>query len=200
MHLNSKLLFEKYAQPYFKNCENVLEIGPDDYPSSTYKKIINNNKIKWETLDIINNDKLTYKSSDNYHFPIKKNKFDIVLSGQVIEHVPKIWTWIKEVTRVCKIGGYVITIAPVSWTYHEAPVDCWRVYPEGMMALYEEAGLEMKFCKTESLEDTGKRRIIPGVSNSYIDKDSNLKRNLKDIIGWPTTFAFDTIAIGAKLP
>ena len=29
----------------------------------------------------------------------------------------------KEVSRVCKIGGKVITIYPVSWHYYEAPVE-----------------------------------------------------------------------------
>ena len=42
----------------------------------------------------------------------------------------------KEVARVVKPDGLVITIAPVSWPYHAAPIDCWRVYPAGLNALW----------------------------------------------------------------
>ena len=66
----------------------------------------------------------------------------------------KIWLWIKELTRVCKVGGLVITINPVSWPYHEHPIDCWRAFPEGMRALYEDASLEVLLSIFESLEAT----------------------------------------------
>jgi hypothetical protein len=26
------------------------------------------------------------------------------------------------------------------WPFHEYPIDCWRAYPDGMTALYEEGG------------------------------------------------------------
>ena len=41
MHLNSGLLFEKYAVPYFHDNIKVLEIGPSSYPSP-YEKLVNN--------------------------------------------------------------------------------------------------------------------------------------------------------------
>jgi len=31
----------------------------------------------------------------------------------------------------------------VSWPYHEAPVDCYRYYPEGMKSVFEEADLQI---------------------------------------------------------
>ena len=40
-------------------------------------------------------------------FPAPSGAYDIVFSGQVIEHVRKIWLWIKELTRICKVGGLV---------------------------------------------------------------------------------------------
>lgn len=104
MHLNSSLLFEKYAKAFFKNNMRVLEIDPDDYPS-TYNKIVNNNTIIWETLDINRIQQLTYIAENQYKFPIPDNTFDIVVSGQVVEHIRKIWVWFKEVARVCKMGG-----------------------------------------------------------------------------------------------
>ncbi len=49
----------------------------------------------------------------------------------------------EELSRVVRPGGYIVTVNPVSWPYHEAPIDCWRVFPDGMQALLDDAGLEM---------------------------------------------------------
>jgi hypothetical protein len=38
------------------------------------------------------------------------------------------------------------------WVYHEAPIDCWRMFPEAMRALYEEAGLIVELREWGSLE------------------------------------------------
>jgi SAM-dependent methyltransferase len=105
---------------------------------------------------------VTYESVSEYAFPIDDDCYDIVLSGQVVEHVPRIWRWMREVSRVCKEGGVVITINPVSWQYHEAPLDCWRAYPEGMKALYEDSSLDVLLSRWESLETPGYTRYIPG--------------------------------------
>jgi len=197
MHPNSKLLFEKYAKPIFKDNIKVLEIGPDKSPS-TYKKAVNNNTINWKTIDIksFGNFKLDYTTTNEYKFPIPDNTFDIVVSGNVIEHVKKIWVWIKEVTRICKKGGHVITIVPVSWFYHPFPVDCWRIYAEGMKALYEEAGLTAELCKTETLEVVNYKRLIPG--RSCKPGKYEFKLFFRKLLRRKIVCAFDTIAIGKK--
>lgn len=156
MHLNSKLLFEKHALPYFHDGMKVLEIGPDAFPS-TYCKLVARPSLEWHTIDIYDSDQLSFRATDEYRFPIDDNQYDLVFSAQVIEHVRKIWRWMPEVARVCRPGGTIITINPVSFRYHEAPVDCWRIYPEGMRALYEEAGIETVSSVTESLEPFSKR-------------------------------------------
>ena len=208
MHRNSELLFQKYAAPIFKEGKKVLEIGPNGNPSTFQKLVTSSSKsIHWETLDITGERKPTHVAKSEYQFGLSDNTYDIVLSGQVIEHVKKIWVWIKELVRICKPNGRVITIAPLSWPYHEFPVDCWRFYPEAMRTLYEEAGLKVELCICETLElgtpftiedlaqNQGKiggfKRIYPGIGIS-----GNLF--LKKILGWPVSVAFDTVAIGVK--
>ena len=179
MHLNSELLFCKYASPYFKEKCKVLEIGPLGFPSA-YQKIINNPAITWHTIDFEGSNfidtavsKLTYKLESAYHFPVEDESYDIVLSGQVIEHVGKIWMWLKELKRVTKINGIIITINPVSWPYHEAPIDCWRIFPAGIKALAEEVELNVELCLFESLEKEHilkkdlKSKFIPGQAYNY---------------------------------
>lgn len=170
MHLNSELLFRKYLLPYFKPNTKVLELGANRLPT-WYCEAVNDQSIEWFTLDIQKHwdtlalDKKSEAASrqllstDEYRYPIDSDSFDVVFSGQVMEHVRNIWKWMDELKRITKPGGLIITILPVSWPYHVAPevVDCWRIYPDGMKALMEEKGLEILVNTFESLE----KEMIP---------------------------------------
>jgi SAM-dependent methyltransferase len=197
MHPNSKLLFEKYAKEYFRPNMRILEIGPDRFPS-TYRSMVSDDSLLWETLDLYQHPQLTYTAVSEYTFPIPANTYDLVLSGQVIEHVRKMWVWIKEVSRVCKDGGTVITISPVSWPYHDAPIDCWRTFPEGMRALYEEASLDVTLAKWESLEALRYRRHLFGRSLENQRPLMQLIYRIFGRFGFPVECAFDCITIGKK--
>jgi SAM-dependent methyltransferase len=135
-----------------------------------------------------------------YSFPVDDGAYDIVLSGQVLEHVRKPWVWIKEVARVCRAGGFVITINPVSWPRHDAPIDCWRAYPEGMKALYEDAGLEVVTSVVDALEVPAYRRYLPGRSPEWQGWKWRVTSRLLGRIGFPVERAYDTITIGRKPP
>lgn len=207
---------------YFREGIKVLEIGPDDFPSS-YKKCFQNIKIEWDTIDLILRKELTYVANNEYQFPIEDNSYDIVFSAQVIEHVRKIWMWVKELSRICKIGGYVIIINPISHPFHKLPYDCWRIYPEGMKALYSEAGLNLIYSTFRSLEEEilrkrGFRNIIygkPCPPQALLSFFENIKLLIKDIknfknylrlarvygkliFGYPISCSLDTITIGIK--
>jgi len=199
MHENSQLLFSHLAARYFVSGQKVLEVGPDSFPS-TYATIIGGRIAAWHTVGLAEDSRLTFRNTSEYSFPISDDVYDIVLSGQVIEHVRKPWVWIKEVARVCKPGGLVITIGSVSWPYHEAPVDCWRAYPEGMRALYEEAGLRVLLSRWDSLETPGYRRYRPGASaaNQPRTWKWRLMRRIEPWFALPVERAYDTITIGSK--
>ncbi len=181
MHLNSKLLFEKHAVHHFKESQSVLEIGPTGYPSY-YSELVNIPPLKWHTLDIGEKyigqghvNPLHIVSEEEYNYPIEDNTFDIVLSGQVMEHIKNIWRWVDELKRITKKKGIIIIISPISWSYHEAPVDCWRIYPEGMKALMQEKGLKIIECLFESLEKDffhSKAKTEPG--NSILNLEGKM--------------------------
>lgn len=197
MHLNSQLLFSKFAVPYFQPSMKVLEIGPDCIPS-TLQSTEGLPDLKWETIDLYDAPELTYKANSEYEFPCESETFDIVVSANVAEHVREVWTWMRELARVCKKGGLVITINPVSFPYHEAPVDCFRIYPEGMKAIYKNAGLFVEISTFDSLELPNYHRRLPGLS---INKQSFGRRTawkLLGLLGMPVECAFDTITIGRK--
>lgn len=207
MHQNSMLLFNKHATRYFEPDMSVLEIGAR-IPSA-YLEALGDINLNWNYLDIDGGglgsditsmrrtEKLDYLTIDDYNFAIDDDVFDVVLSGQVLEHVPKAWVWIKELARVTKPGGYVITLNPVSWPYHEAPVDCWRVYPDGMKALYEDAGLDVEISVYECLE-TNAKRIIPGAGLDCQPLKRRLGMRFMSLFGFPIEASYDIVTIGRK--
>lgn len=198
MHINSVLLFQKYAAKHFLPDIRVLEIGPESFPSAL-QSIVADHSTTWDTLDISPDPRLTYSAASEYTFPIPDNTYDLVVAANVIEHVRKLWIWIKEVARVCKVGGTVITINPVSWPYHEAPVDCWRAFPEGMKALYEDASLEVMLSVQESLEIVRSKRRIPGRSAECQPSRLRTAYRVLGVIGFPVECSYDTITIGKKV-
>lgn len=197
MHLNSQLLFSRFALQHFHERMRVLEIGPDLFPSTlqTIKELPN---LTWETIDIYQSPSLTFTASSEYQFPCPSDSFDVVVSANVAEHVREVWTWMRELARVCKPGGLVITINPVSFPYHEAPIDCFRIYPEGMKAIYQYANLKVELSTFESLEIPSNRRRLPGLSISKQSASRRMAWKVLGMIGMPMECAFDTITIGRK--
>lgn len=191
MHLNSELLFKKHRSDFFKPGIKVLEIGPAGIPSA-YSQIVNDPSIQWDTIDFestvyidSNVSNLTFTLDDPYSFPIPENSYDVVVSGQVIEHVQEIWKWMAELKRIVKSKGVIITINPVSWPYHEAPLDCWRIFPSGMEALACYCDLEVVTCLFESEEmnqllESDKHIVtIPGKSYTFANNQVKINRILK---------------------
>ncbi len=210
MHPNSVLLFRKYALPLFIAGTRVLEVGPDGNPS-TYRRQITAPVI-WSTADLASQvdaggerlwgigagTDVTFPMRSEYDIPAPNSAFEIVVSGQVIEHVRKPWIWMRELARVCAPGGAVVTVNPVSWPYHEAPIDCWRIYPDGMRALCEEAGLDVELTRWDSLEERP-LSWFPGKSyNAGRGPRGRMLNRAKAIVGWPLPIAFDTITIARK--
>ena len=67
--------------------------------------------------------------------------YDVVISGQCLEHVRHPWLLAQEMARMLNPGGWAFWTASWNWHYHPHPIDCWRILPDGMKALMESAGL-----------------------------------------------------------
>jgi SAM-dependent methyltransferase len=133
MHLNSVLMFREHLPRLFAPGADVLELGPDGDPPMYRREVAV--QLTCSTADLAtevdahggrlwgtgSGSALTYRMTSDYEIEAPDGTFDIVVSGQVIEHVRKPWLWLRELARVCKPGGLVLTVNPVSWPYHEAP-------------------------------------------------------------------------------
>jgi hypothetical protein len=89
MHRNSWLMFERNARGYIESGARVLEIGPDAVPS-TYQARNSVGVACWDTLDLPGSTPFSHQLTEPYRFPFADNSYDVVISGQVIEHIPKI--------------------------------------------------------------------------------------------------------------
>lgn len=203
MHRNVKALFRRHAAPYFPPGRAVLEVGPDVEPS-TLRLLAGYETGRWDTIDFASRTdvELTYRCESPYEYPIPDASYDVVVASSVLEHVPKIWRWMPELSRVCRPGGHVVIINPVSWHYHLAPIDCWRMYPEGARALFDDAGLDVVLSEWGSVDLEWLDRITPGPVRRRM-----LWQRLSGVFGlWsaftrlPPEGAFDTITIGVKRP
>lgn len=120
----------------------VLDIGSRDC-NGTYREIFSGpSSFIYDGMDIGDGPNVGIVCRDPYRWPnIPNSRYNLVVSGQCLEHVPMPWLWITEVARVCATGGYIIIIAPWRAPYHKAPTDCWRILPDGAAALLEWANL-----------------------------------------------------------
>lgn len=140
MHNNSMDLMHRFVVDYLNPRENlrILDVGSQSV-NGNYKKLFINPLGWWEYvgLDMAEGQNVDIVTKDHYNWPIPDKSFDVVISGQCLEHVEAPWLWIREVERVCKTGGVVCIIAPAKCEIHRYPVDCWRILPDGISYLLE---------------------------------------------------------------
>ena len=79
---------------------------------------------------------------------IKDDQFDVVISGKAFEHIEFFWVTISEMARVLKKGGLICIIAPNGFREHRYPVDCWRFFSDGMVAIARWANLKVLYAHT----------------------------------------------------
>ena len=167
MHKNSEAVFNKYSLKYFQPGMSVMEVGPERqaytkrtldnmlgkenytyYYSDLSKEYMYNTVsdhwgIRSTEIDTLDMPHFIPMKNEN-EFECESDRFDIVFATNVIEHVRMPWLWIGELKRITKPGGYIILECPgISTQYHEAPIDCWRIWPHGFEALYEYNDLEL---------------------------------------------------------
>ena len=142
MHKESYDLMKEFLDKQDKTKElNVLEVGSCRITGRNYRELTENGNWKYTGLDLAPGDNVTLLVEDPYNYPLEDNSFDIIISGQTLEHVKYIWLWIKELHRLTKKGGKVCVIAPSRGKRHHRP-DYWRIQPDGMKALLEYAGFK----------------------------------------------------------
>jgi SAM-dependent methyltransferase len=139
---------EWFKDTYLKNWHGklkVLDVGSFCVGKSlTYRLFFNSNMFEYVGLDMRSGPNVDIVVKVPYKWQeIPDNFCDVLISGQAFEHIEFPWLTISEIARVLKPNGLSCIIAPNSWYQHRYPVDCWRFFEDGFIALAKWAGLEI---------------------------------------------------------
>ena len=155
MHKSSMLRMEWFIKTYLNNKEklNILDVGSYNV-NGCYRELFDEENHIYKGLDmeagpnvdIVPNSPYVWSEVDN-------DTYDVVISGQALEHIEFFWVTVAEIIRVTKKGGYICIIAPNGFDEHRYPVDCWRFFTDGMIALAKYFQLELVHAYTNSAPD-----------------------------------------------
>lgn len=158
-------LMSDFVKDYLiENNLSILDVGSYDV-NGTFKDLFKGHI--YMGLDIIEGQNVDIVSKDLYRYPFEDETFDAVISGSTIEHIQDIFRWVKELARIVKKGGFVCIVGPsVHRDQHRHPLDCWRIYPDGMKYLLGGvAGLEVLEVRRSNLKSRSVECIGVGRKN-----------------------------------
>ena len=144
MHKSSMLRMRWFADTFLeKGCDlKILDVGSYDV-NGCYKDIFINEGYSYTGLDMEGGKNVDIVPSSPYMWPeIEDDSYDAVISGQALEHIEFFWITVCEMVRVLKEGGVLCIVAPNGFEEHRYPVDCWRFFTDGMVALARYTNLE----------------------------------------------------------
>lgn len=119
---------------------DVIDIGSIDV-NGTFRPLIEGKGWKYTGLDVTSGPNVDIVTVDPFHYPIKDNTYDVVISGSTMEHVTAFWEWVPELVRILKPGGWLCIHTHWQFQEHRYPVDCWRILPDGMEYLFYSTGV-----------------------------------------------------------
>ena len=137
---------DRYLSAKIYESLHILDLGSQDVNGS-YRSLFSELLWDYTGLDMAPGDNVDIVLNDPYHWKeFKSNSVDVLISGQAFEHIQYIWISILEVARVLKPGGFGCIVVPSSGVEHRYPFDCWRIYPDGLIALANWA--ELNVCES----------------------------------------------------
>jgi len=146
MHQSSLLRMQWFIKTYADKLPlervKVLDVGSYAVNGS-YRDLFDEARYEYTGLDMEEGPNVDIVLKNPYDWTaIQSDSFDIVISGQAFEHVEFFWITMEEMTRVLKKDGLLCIIAPNGFEEHRFPVDCYRFFTDGMIALARYVGIE----------------------------------------------------------
>jgi SAM-dependent methyltransferase len=153
MHQSSFDTMMAFRQRYLETQRHeplvILDLGSQDINGS-YHPIFALPPWRYVGIDVAPGPNVDLVLSDPYDWhEIEPESADVILAGQTFEHTEFFWETMRQIARTLKPDGICCIIVPSSGPEHRFPVDCWRMYPDGLRALARYAGLEILEARTQ---------------------------------------------------
>jgi len=139
---NMKKIRAQYLQ-YLNKIENpkVLDVGGlHNQPEKSYLRLFENIPgIEWTVADIVEHPSVNVVMTNPFVLPFEDETFDLVVSGQMLEHSANPFKSVAEMHRVLKTGGRLALAAPSAGPRHDAQ-DGWRFMDDAFRFIAEDIG------------------------------------------------------------
>ncbi len=153
MHPNSYQIMTTFKQNFLAGQTGrplkILDVGSQDV-NGAYRPLFTEPGWVYHGLDLTAGPNVDIVPKNAYNWSeIRSGSYDVVISGQTFEHTEYFWLTMLEMARVLKSDGWCCIIAPSTGPEHRYPVDCYRFYVDGMVALTKFAGLQVRHAETQ---------------------------------------------------
>ncbi len=153
MHPSSYEKMAAFAREHLNESRSrelrIVDLGSRDFNGS-YRAIFDHPSWTYVGADLTPGPNVDLVLSDPYHWrEIAPASVDVLVSGQTFEHTDFFWESVLEIARVLRPGGLCCIIVPASGPEHRYPRDCWRIFSDGMAAVFAYGGLETLECRTQ---------------------------------------------------
>jgi SAM-dependent methyltransferase len=139
-----------FVDHYLRTCPHasVLDVGSYNV-NGCYRDLFNSDRFDYTGLDMEDGPNVDLVPASVYEWKeVGSDTYDVVISGQALEHIEFFWITVSEMVRALKRGGLLCIIAPNGFGEHRYPVDCWRFFSDGMVALARYTNLEILHAHT----------------------------------------------------
>ena len=174
---------------------SILDVGSLDNSGDNYNygSIFDSPKWDYTGLDFVNGPNVDIVVEDIYNWmEIPDNSYDVVISGQLFEHLGFFWLTMGEIDRVLKPGGFCCIIAPSGGPKHGADTDCYRFQEGGMEFLAKYVDFKVLHISTNNSEEAKpwcdtclvarKSGILTSESANLEQKINNLENKMNILI------------------
>ena len=107
----------------------------------SHRQLFDDSECQYIGTDVVEGLNVDVVMPEPYSLPFGDDSFQIIVTGQVIEHIPYPWISMMELGRILAPGGVIICTAPSRGHIHNPPYDAWRFYPDSFRALATWSGL-----------------------------------------------------------
>jgi hypothetical protein len=157
MHKTSYQLMTYFRDKYLPSMlgASVLDVGARSLKrlnrSYTYRELFD--RFQYAGMDVEPGNNVDIVGFENI-----PGEFDVLISGQTMEHVKQPWEWLKSLTPY--FSKYICIIAPHTWKEHKnvkknCPFDTYRYFPDGMRDLFDYAGIKEVEIQTSRYDTMG---------------------------------------------